>query len=217
MPTAEELGLPGYRPRFYGLVRNVCSVWLYGLHRLSATGQELVPKSGPVVLAPTHRSLLDIPAVGVPLRHRGFHAMTKAETFEVPVLGTIVERGGSFPVRRDEQDLEAYAQAVHVLHAGGMLLIFPEGTRNTDGKARPQLGAARLALETGAALVPAAISGTGETRFWPPHLPKVRVAYGAPLELDDLRGTDDLRRASYTATKRWSAASSALLAGLGQR
>ena len=217
MPTPESLGLPVYRPWFYGVVRNVCSVWLYGLHRLSATGQELVPETGPVVLAPTHRSLLDIPAVGVPLRKRGFHAMAKAETFEVPVLGTVILRGGGFPVRRDEQDMEAYAQALRVLNSGGMLLIFPEGTRNRDGKARPQLGAARLALETGAALVPAAISGTGETSFWPPHLPKVRVAYGAPLPIDDLRGTDDLRRASYTATKRWSEASSALLAGLEKR
>ena len=217
MVPPEKLDMPGYWPWFYPVVRNVCSVWLYGLHRLSATGQELVPATGPVVLAPTHRSLLDIPAVGVPLRKRGFHAMAKAETFDVPVLGTLILRGGSFPVRRDEQDLEAYAQALRVLAHGGMLLIFPEGTRNTDGKARPQLGAARLALEAGAALVPAAVSGTGGTRFWPPHFPKVRVAYGAPVKLDDLRGTDDLRRASYTATKRWSEASSALLAGLEQR
>ena len=92
-----------------------------------------------------------------------------------------------------------------------MLLVFPEGTRNRDGKARPQLGAARLALEAGAAFVPVAIEGTERIKLLPPRFPRIRVHYGAPIPLDDLPA-DDLRRASHTATKRWTEAIEAGLA-----
>ena len=210
---AEIVDHPRYRREVYAAVRGISSVWMYGLHRMTATGQDNVPKTGGVVLAPTHRSLLDIPAVGVPLK-RSYRAMAKAELFEIPVLGAVIRNGGTFPVRRGEQDMEAYERALRLLRGGEMLLIFPEGTRNVDGKTRPQLGAARLALESGAQLVPAAIVGSSTPRLWPPRVPKLRVAYGPPIEIDDLRDTGDLRRASFTATKRWTEASSALLASI---
>ena len=101
--------------------------------------------------------------------------------------------------------MEAYEAALRLLRDGEMLLVFPEGTRNRDGKARPQLGAARLALEAGVALVPVSIAGSDRIKLLPPRFPKIRVYYGEPIPLDDLPA-DDLRRASHTATKRWSEA-----------
>jgi 1-acyl-sn-glycerol-3-phosphate acyltransferase len=94
-----------------------------------------------------------------------------------------------------------------------VLLVFPEGTRNRDGEVRPQLGAARLAIEGGAAFVPVSIAGSDSIRLLPPRLPRVRLYYGEPIQLDDLPA-DDLRRASHTATKRWMAAIESGLARL---
>jgi 1-acyl-sn-glycerol-3-phosphate acyltransferase len=197
--------LPRYRPWFYDLVRGTSGLLLHSVFRLRTSGLENIPLQGGAVLAPMHRSYLDTLAVGVSLRKRRFRAMAKYELFFVPVIGRAIALGGGFPVRRGVQDMEAYATAMELLRRGDMLLVFPEGTRNRHGKARPQLGAARLALDAGAAFVPVAINGTERIRFLPPRFPRVSVHYGEPIPLDDLPA-DDLRRASHTATKRWSAA-----------
>jgi 1-acyl-sn-glycerol-3-phosphate acyltransferase len=198
------LSLPRYRPWFYDLVRITSATFLLPF-RLSASGLENVPAEGGVVLAPMHRSYVDSLAVGVPLKQRQFRAMAKYELFLVPLVGRAIAMGGGFPVRRNIQDMEAYEEALRLLRGGSMLLVFPEGTRNRDGKARPQLGAARLALEADVPLVPVSILGSDRIKLLPPRFPKIRVHYGEPLALDDLP-KDDLRRASYAATKRWSEA-----------
>ncbi len=81
--------------------------------------------------------------------------------------------------------------------------MFPEGTRRRKGlvkrhEARPRSGAARIALEAGVPLVPAAVAGTDRLL----RLGPLRVAYGAPVEIDDLRGREDVREASQEATDR---------------
>jgi 1-acyl-sn-glycerol-3-phosphate acyltransferase len=174
--------------------------------RLKATGAENVPRTGGVVLASLHRSNWDTFALGVPLRHRTLRPMAKVELYRNPVLGWIISHGGGFPVDRGKADEQAVATAIALLRAGELLCMYPEGTRNRSGKARVHTGAARLALESGAALVPVAHRGTDQVRLWPPRLPQFRVAYGPPVPLDDLREWDDLRRASYEATERWKAA-----------
>jgi 1-acyl-sn-glycerol-3-phosphate acyltransferase len=204
------LSLPRYRPWFYDLVRIASATFLLPF-RLSASGLENVPAKGGAVLAPMHRSYTDSLAVGVPLKKRRFRAMAKYELFQVPVVGRAIALGGGFPVRRNIQDMEAYEAALSLLRGGDMLLVFPEGTRNRDGKARPQLGAARLALEAGVPLVPVSILGSDRIKLLPPRFPKIHVHYGEPIPLDDLPA-DDLRRASHTATKRWSEAIEAGLA-----
>jgi 1-acyl-sn-glycerol-3-phosphate acyltransferase len=211
----EPLSLARFRPWFYDLVRLTSGLLLHTVFRISATGLENVPSEGGVVLAPMHRSYIDSLAVGVPLKRRRFRAMAKYELFLVPVIGRAIALGGGFPVRRAVQDMEAYAEALRMLGEGDMLLVFPEGTRNRDGSARPQLGAARLALEAGVALVPVSIGGSDRIKLVPPRFPKVQVHYGEPIPLDDLP-TDDLRRSSYEATKRWSAAIDAGLAGMSR-
>jgi 1-acyl-sn-glycerol-3-phosphate acyltransferase len=208
------LSLPRYRPWFYDLVRIASATFLLPF-RLRASGLENVPAQGGVVLAPMHRSYADSLAVGVPLKQRRFRAMAKYELFGVPLVGRMIAMGGGFPVRRAVQDMEAYQAALRMLRDGEMLLVFPEGTRNRDGKARPQLGAARLALEAGVALVPVSIRGSDRIKLLPPRFPKIHVHYGEPIPLDDLP-RDDLRRASYAATKRWSKAIDAGLAVLSR-
>jgi 1-acyl-sn-glycerol-3-phosphate acyltransferase len=211
--AAKLRALPPYRPWFYNLVRGTSALVLHGIFRLSVDGLENVPPTGGVVLAPMHRSYLDTLAIGVSLKPRRFRAMAKYELFFVPVIGRAIALGGGFPVRRGVQDMEAYDKAMELLGEGAVLLVFPEGTRNRHGKARPQLGAARLALDAGAAFVPVAIEGTERIKLVPPRFPKVRVRYLEPIALDDLPA-DDLRRASHTATKRWTAAIEAALTKL---
>jgi 1-acyl-sn-glycerol-3-phosphate acyltransferase len=217
-PTEEEraaqlLALPRYRPWFYDLVRGTSALLLRSVFRLRTEGLENVPLEGGVVLGPMHRSYIDTLAVGVSLRRRRFRAMAKYELFFVPVVGRAIALGGGFPVRRGVQDTAAYETAMGLLRDGNMLLVFPEGTRNRHGKARPQLGAARLALEAGSAFVPVSIVGSDRIKLFPPRFPRISVYYGTPLPLDDLPA-DDLRRASHTATKRWSEAIDAGLARL---
>ena len=189
----------------YGALRTIFALILRPIFRLRAVGVENVPKSGPVVLASLHRSNWDTMSVGVPLKHRTLRPMAKIELYRNPLMAWLLRRGGAFPVRRGQGDAEAVATALAILREGGMLAMFPEGTRNRDGKARVRSGAARLALAGNAAFVPVAVAGTDEVRLWPPRIPRFRVAYGPPIPLDDLRG-QDLRTAAEEATERWKAA-----------
>ena len=174
------------------------------MFRLKTVGREHVPAEGAVVLASLHRSNWDSLAVGVRLERR-MRPMAKIELMRIPVLGFILRHGGAFPVRRGETDLQAIASALSILRAGGLLLMFPEGTRNSDEEAEVQPGAARIALQAGAAIVPVAVFNTDRARLWPPRIPQFRVAYGPPLELDDLEGMP-LRKAAAEATARWQLA-----------
>jgi 1-acyl-sn-glycerol-3-phosphate acyltransferase len=173
-----------------------------GVFRLRSRGVEGLPQGG-FVLSANHISNLDPWALGLPLfPRRQLRFMGKMELFN-PVLGPILRAGGAFPVRRGERDTEAIETAVALARAGEVVAMFPEGTRRKKGlvkkrEARPHTGAARVALEADVPLVPAAIAGTDQlTRLGP-----LRVAYGKPVPLDDLRREEDQRRAALTATER---------------
>jgi 1-acyl-sn-glycerol-3-phosphate acyltransferase len=112
--------------------------------------------------------------------------MGKSELFN-PILGPIIRAAGAFPVRRGEADAEAIATAVELCRKGEIVVMFPEGTRRKKGlikrhQARPHTGAARIALEAGVPLVPAAIRGTDRLA----RLAQLRVVYGTPIALDGL-------------------------------
>ena len=177
-----------------------------GVFRMRAEGVEHMPEQGAVVLASTHRSNFDTFVLGIPTPWRWLRPMAKVELYRNPVLGWVLEHGGAFPVRRGENDRQAIVAALRILKDGGVLAMYPEGTRNRDGRAPVHPGAARLALQAGAALVPAAVVGTDEVRLWPPRLPQFRVAFGPPIPLDDLRGRRDMRAAADEATERWKVA-----------
>jgi 1-acyl-sn-glycerol-3-phosphate acyltransferase len=200
--------VPGQSPIAYGFLRAVGLAALVPLFRLKTVGAENVPAEGGVVLASLHRSNWDSLAVGVRLERR-MRPMAKIELMRAPVLGWLLRHGGAFPVRRGETDTQAIASSLAILRAGGLLLMFPEGTRNRDGKAVVQPGAARIALQAGAAIVPVAVYNTDRARLIPPRFPQFRVAYGPPLDLADLEGVP-LRRAAVEATARWERAVAAL-------
>ena len=172
-----------------------------GLYRLRVRGLENVPEGG-FVLAANHTSNFDPWPLAIPfLPDRQFRFMAKAELFN-PVLAPILRAGGAFKVRRGEGDVEAMRTAVELVREGEIVVMFPEGTRQTKGlvkrhTARPHTGAARIALTANASLVPAAIGGTDRLL----RLGPLRVAYGPPIDFFDLDG-QDLKTAAKLATER---------------
>src|SRR3954469_1597999 len=161
-----------------------------GLFRLRARGLEHIPEGG-FVLAANHTSNFDPWPLGMPLLpRRQLRFMAKSELFN-PVLAPILRAGGAFKVRRGEGDVEAMRTAAELVRAGEIVVMFPEGTRQRKGlrkkyTARPHTGAARIALNSKAPLVPAAIGGTDRLM----RLGPLRVAYGEPIDLSDLEGLD---------------------------
>jgi 1-acyl-sn-glycerol-3-phosphate acyltransferase len=162
---------------------------LRGLYRLKAVGLENLPSDGGYVLSANHTSNFDPWPLGVPLFPRRFlRFMAKSELFWPP-LGWLVKGAGGFKVRRGESDTHAIATAEALARKGYVVVMFPEGTRRSKGLrkkhvARAHTGAARIALAASVPLVPAAISGTDRLRYLAP----LRVAYGVPVDIDDLRG-----------------------------
>ena len=149
---------------------------------LERTGRKNVPKKGPVILAANHRSVLDPFLIGCCLR-RPVYFVAKRELFDKRWQGWLLNRLGAFPIKRGEADEESMATARGVLERGGALVIFPEGTRHRKGPlARPKRGVGRLALETGAPVVPIAILGSERARRgWRIRPVWVRIRCGRPL------------------------------------
>jgi 1-acyl-sn-glycerol-3-phosphate acyltransferase len=173
--------------------------WLY---RLRVEGLGNLPQEGGYVLAANHTSNLDPWPLGLPLWPKRFlRFMAKSELFWWP-LGPVITAGGAFRVRRGERDVEAIATAVELARKGHVVAMFPHGTRQRKGlvkkfQPRAHTGAARIALEAGVPLVPAAIAGTDRlTRLGP-----LRVRYGQPIPLDDIDGSDQ-SEAARIATER---------------
>ncbi|HLW48825.1 MAG TPA: lysophospholipid acyltransferase family protein [bacterium] len=169
--------------------------------RVEGRGHE--PEAGPVVVVSNHLSDLDPLVVGSALRRR-VTFMAKHELFQIPGVRWWVTACGAFPVRRGAPDRQALRTALAILHGGGIVVMFPEGTRGWDRTLRdPEPGAALLARRTGAALLPVAILGTDMVlprdahRL---HRGRITVRIGPPLHVgppsrDDGRrsaGRDDL-------------------------
>jgi len=149
-------------------------------------GRDREPPSGPVIVVSNHRSDLDPIVVGAALRRR-VTFMAKHELFRVPVLRWWITACGAFPVRRGEADRQALRTALRILTAGGVLVMFPEGTRGAGRELRPaEPGAASLAFRTGAALLPVAVTGTDVVLPRGSHRPRrstIRVRIGEPVHV----------------------------------
>ena len=200
---------------FYNFAAALSRPILYGPFRLRARGVENLPAEGGFVLACNHLSSFDPWPLGMPLWPRHFlRFMAKSELYWWP-LRLVLDAGGAFKVNRGLADVEAIETAVRLAREGNVVTMFPEGTRRRKGlvkrhQARPRSGAARIALEADVPLVPAAVAGTDRLLALGP----LRVAYGSPLEIDDLRAGDDLRAASQEATERLMTAITELEASL---
>jgi glycerol-3-phosphate dehydrogenase (NAD(P)+) len=172
----------GVNPLIYLLVRAVFVPFFLVYFRLERIGREHIPESGPVILAANHRSFLDPFVIGA-LTRRPVYYMAKRELFERPWQAWILSSLGAFPIDRGRGDEHAMATARAILERGDCVVIFPEGTRIRKGPlGHPHRGVGRLALQTGARVVPVAVIGSENVRRgWRIRPRKVSLRCGRPL------------------------------------
>jgi glycerol-3-phosphate dehydrogenase (NAD(P)+) len=209
--------------------------------RLARGGRKHARVKGALIVAANHRSFLDPFVIGVSLPWRKpMCFVAKKELFEVRWQGWLLSRLGAFPIRRGESDEEAMTTARMVLERGGTICIFPEGTRIRSGSlATPKRGVGRLALQTGAPVLPVAVFGSERVRRgWRIRPRKVKLRMGAPLtfprsetpspalaatvteriwpnvelQWEDLGGLPPVRRAAVIGAGSWGTAVAVLLA-----
>jgi 1-acyl-sn-glycerol-3-phosphate acyltransferase len=164
--------------KVYEPTRVMTVTWALTAFRARGYGSDNVP-NGPVILAPNHASFMDHFFTGMFIRRR-VQFMGKSQMFK-GAGQWVYSHGGVFPVRRGHQDEEAFTTAFKVLERGGAVVMYCEGGRSRTGKladtARPGIG--RLAVESGAAVVPIAILGSHQVRNWKKlQFPKVTVVLG---------------------------------------
>jgi 1-acyl-sn-glycerol-3-phosphate acyltransferase len=166
----------------YTLARIVLTLPTILIYRVRGIGVKNVPREGPLVLAPNHFSQMDHFFAGVYLR-RKIRFMAKSQLFGPPVLTYIYKHGGVFPVRRGHHDEETFKTAYTLLDQGEMLLVYTEGGRSRSGElGEPRPGIGRIALESGAPVVPVAIHGSARVRGWKRlRFPRVTVQFGEPM------------------------------------
>jgi glycerol-3-phosphate dehydrogenase (NAD(P)+) len=210
--------------------------------RLSRTGRDHGRHvKGGLIVASNHRSFLDPFIVGACLPwRRPMNYVAKVELFQKPLQAWFLSRLGAFPIRRGSSDEESMDTARMVVERGGTLCIFPEGTRIRSGSlANPRRGVGRLALQTGAPVLPTAVIGTEEVRRgWRIRPRKVKVRCGRAmtfpqaeepsqalaenvtariwpnvlLQWEDLGGLPPMRRAAVIGAGSWGTAIAVLLA-----
>jgi 1-acyl-sn-glycerol-3-phosphate acyltransferase len=183
------------------MIKIVLTPVLHICCRIRVEGKEYVPESGPVILASNHRSFLDSIFIPLVIRRR-VTFVAKAEYFDDKRVAWFFRGVGQIPIRREggSASERALASAIEVLQAGGVFGIYPEGTRTRDGKLhRGHTGVARLALRTGAPIIPVGLIGTDEVQPIDSKLPRlfktVRIRFGEPIPLDHYAGRHDDRLA----------------------
>jgi 1-acyl-sn-glycerol-3-phosphate acyltransferase len=171
----------------YELVRLLTSIYAFTFFRARSIASDNVPPSGPVILAPNHFSFMDHFFLGAFIR-RKVRFMAKSQLFSKPLVW-VYSPGGVFPVRRGARDEEAFITAEKILAEGGCVAMYCEGGRSRTGQLseKAKRGIGRLALESGAVVVPVAIHGSSKVRNWKKlQFPKVTVQYGEPFRYEQV-------------------------------
>ena len=166
----------------YDAVRMLTSIYAWTFFRARARGAQNVPANGPVIIAPNHFSFMDHFFAGAFVRRR-VRFMAKSQLF-TPPMQWVFTHGGVFPVRRGYQDEEAFLTANGILDRGGAVVMYCEGGRSRTGalSEQPKRGIGRLALESGAPVVPMAIHGSSRVRNWKrAQFPRVQVHYAPAM------------------------------------
>jgi 1-acyl-sn-glycerol-3-phosphate acyltransferase len=165
-----------FRPGFHRLCRAYFGLELRGV--------EHIPATGPLLITPNHQTYADPPLVTIPVRRRVYY-MAWSRLFEIPGLSWLIRRLRAFPVQIEGSDARATREAVRLLRAGHVLMIFPEGERSRDGELRRfKPGAFRLAVTLDVPVLPVTIAGGHAS--WPPGrlLPRrgrITITYHPPL------------------------------------
>jgi len=174
------------------------------LFRVRVTGIHHVPVAGPAILAFVHISVLDGPCLAAEVawrRRRMVRFLVATEAFDVPVTGWILRSYRQIPIRRGANDAAALDEVIATIRRGAVAAIAPEGAVDpTPGELqRIRSGIARIALPTGAPLIPVGIWGTHRRwsksgRHWePPLRPRLGLAFGEPIEpKGDVSDEDDV-------------------------
>jgi 1-acyl-sn-glycerol-3-phosphate acyltransferase len=183
---ARETGL---NPVLYWLVRALFQPFFLTYFRMRRIGREHIPATGPVIVAANHRSFLD-PFVIATMARRPMYYVAKEEMFRRRWVAWFLGGLGAFPVNRGANDPEMITTAKAILARGDIVLIFPEGTRIRPGSlGKPKRGVGRLALESGAPVVPVAVFGTEAVRRgWRIRPHKVSIRAGRSLHFPQLEG-----------------------------
>ena len=187
----------------YHMVRTIVTVFCRVWCRMSIEGREHVPSSGPFILAPTHRSIIDTPvASGVHRKRMRFMGADK--WWSNKYFGRLLSALGGFPVSRGSADREALKRCIAVIEGGEPLVLFPEGERKSGPVVQPLFeGAAYLAMRTGVPIVPVGIGGSEQVmpkgaRFIRPR--KLYVIVGAPLHVSTSGSGKEQRAAARELT-----------------
>jgi 1-acyl-sn-glycerol-3-phosphate acyltransferase len=197
-PVAPSSDLPvGTSPRLHDLARWVGSWCFRPVLRVRVHHRNRIPATDPVVLVANHSALVDGPLLFGLLGRRAVF-LAKHEMFRGP-LAWLLPRIGQLPVRRGEPDRAPLQAAVAVLRGGGLVGVFPEGTRGSGDVAAAHHGAAWLARTTGAVVLPVVARGTrrspGERRRF---RPRVDVLFGPPIAVPPGGGRAGLAAATET-------------------
>lgn len=155
-----------------------------------ATGRENVPATGGALLISNHASHLDVFMLGVPLR-RPLNYVARSTLF-VPVLGFLIRSLGGFPIEREGFGVSGVKETLRRLRRGGVVVLFPEGTRTHDGNLGPlKPGIAALVSRAGVPIIPAGLAGTFEALPRGRSIPRrhpIRIHYGTPIYPEELAG-----------------------------
>ena len=173
----------------YWLLKALLSPVFFIGWRVEVTGRQNLPRRGPVILAPNHTSFCD--SFFLPLVvSRRVTFVAKAEYFDSWKTAWFFRSAGQIPMRREggSASERALAAARDVLESGGVLGVYPEGTRSPDGRLyRGHTGVARLALQCGAPVIPVGITGTTDVQPVGSNMmrpfKRVGIKFGAPLDL----------------------------------
>jgi 1-acyl-sn-glycerol-3-phosphate acyltransferase len=218
MPEASDLVLDPRKTVTYRICAAVVGGLAKILFRPTVIGADNIPLTGPVLIAPIHRSNVDF-AFSLFISPRKVFFMAKEGIFHPAIFGALLTRLGAFPVDRTSADRESLRLSEEVLKRGQALVLFPEGTRKEGTGVEPlHDGAAFIAARTGAKIVPVGIAGS--ERAMPvgaklPRLTKIQIVVGTPIEPPESEGrvsrsqinekTEELRReleAVYAEARR---------------
>jgi 1-acyl-sn-glycerol-3-phosphate acyltransferase len=172
----------------YQLIRALLYIFFKVFNRLEVVGSENIPLNGGAIVAANHVSYLDPPVLGVALKRRPTY-IAKEGLFRIPFIGTVIVRGCCFPVKRDKPQPSVIKEAVSRLKKGGVLVLFPEGSRSTGGSfLDAKRGVALIAAMSVVPVVPTLIEGTdralpARTKLLRPA--KIKVVFGSPLTIGE--------------------------------